>query len=75
MLTTDDRSIMSKAKNVMQLKTPVFAEIKLPELPPSAASIPCNQISIEAIGVWITTGGEDPIDKLTELLQTVSRKC
>ena len=67
--------ITREATNIVALKTPIFAEVKLPELQPSATSIPCNQISIEAIGVRITAGGEYPIDKLTELLRTMSRTC
>ena len=67
--------ITRESTNILALKSPVFAEVKLPKLPPSAASVPCNQICIEAIGIRITAGGEYPIDKLTELLRTVSRSC
>ena len=61
------------------LKPPVFAEVKLPERPAlparSSEGLSPSRICVEAGGVRITTDGEYPAEKLTELLRTVMRSC
>ena len=59
------------------LTSPVFAEVKLPAQPvllPAAGNTQ-SHICIETAGMRLTAGCDYPIDKLTELLRTVSRIC
>jgi len=55
----------------------LFAKVRLPESPtsPLSAGILQNHICIEIAGVRLTAGSDYPIDKLTGLLQAVSRSC
>jgi len=70
-------SAMQSDEQSPRRASPMFAEIKLPELAAQSTAVAGrqSQVCVQVGKVRLTAGSEYPIEKLSELLSVVVRSC